>query len=221
MINTGTAATANPPTNTVAGRMAYIWQFLTGNLGESAAQAAGVEGNWQVETGGTFSPTAYNPAEGAHGIGQWEGSRWTALQNFAKSIGRAPLDLTTQLLFFAKEAAQRGNLAALAKTNDPTSAATVIQSQFEVSDPASLGQRQADARSIYASASKYGTPHPLAGVPSTSSGADPLLGLPGTPSIPTPSSIGNAVMTAVTKIAFTGGGVGLILIGVNHAAKAS
>lgn len=128
---------------------AAITQFLAGK-GLTAAQIAGVEGNLQVESGG--NPNAYNPAENAHGIAQWEGGRWTALQNFAAQSGGATNDLTTQLNFMWQEmqTTERGALSALTAATTPDQAATAVQSQYERSSAASLPARISAARSIFA-----------------------------------------------------------------------
>lgn len=219
---------ANPPTNTVAGRMAYVWRFLTGNLHLSAAQAAGVEGNWTVEDP-TFDPARPNPAEGAIGLAQWEGDRRTALQAFAASRGTSETDLLTQLLFFAKEAGQRGNLAALRKTTNPTAAAYVIQHDFEVSNPSSLPTREANARAVFASATKYGSPHPLAGVPTggldgitAGSGATGGQGIVWGPFGPVPDAAGGivkAIAAVAIKLTFSAGAAALIVLGVKQAGR--
>lgn len=69
--------------------------------GYSAHQAAALAGHALQESGG--SPTALNKDEGANGILQWRGSRWDDLQNFAKSQGKSPYDVETQLDFVGKE----------------------------------------------------------------------------------------------------------------------
>lgn len=67
--------------------------------GFSPAQAAGFLGNFQQEHGLQTSDAG---AAGL-GLGQWIGSRKTALLNFAKQTGRSPTDLNTQLDFVMKE----------------------------------------------------------------------------------------------------------------------
>lgn len=228
------SSTPKAKTQTPASPLITIWDFLVGNLHLSAAQAAGVEGNWVTES--SLSPTAYNPGENAHGLAQWEGSRWTALQAFAAAQGTSPTNLVTQLKFFAAEIKARGQLGGLRATTDPTSAAAYIQSQYEVSDPSTLGDREANAQTIYASASKYGTPHPLAGIGNVGNGGlegisgglgGLLPGLPGgiLPNVPSPGdalgTLGSEIVAAVIKITFSAGGVGMVLLGVNHAAKES
>jgi len=61
----------------------------------------GILGNLQVESG--YNPNALNAGEGAIGIAQWEGSRRTALQNYAAATGGKETSITTQLGFLWKE----------------------------------------------------------------------------------------------------------------------
>jgi len=53
------------------------------------------------ESGG--DPGNVNKQEGAHGLLQWEGPRWTALQNYALSRNAAPTDPNVQMDFIAHE----------------------------------------------------------------------------------------------------------------------
>lgn len=213
--------------------VATIWDFLRGNLHLNPGAAAGVEGNWITESG--LRSTAYNPGENAHGYAQWEGGRWSGpggLQAFAAARGQSPTNPLVQLQFFAAEIRARGQLGTLRQITDPTQAAAFIQSQYEVSDPSTLGAREANARAVYASASKYGTPHPLKGVGAgTGGGTGGFQGfgpgdlIPGFNLIPgkdkAVSGFFDGLVAGLVKIAFSAGGVGLIVLGVNHAVKAS
>jgi len=78
-----------------------IWNYLVGEMGFSAEQAAGVMGNIFRESG--YSPTAENPSSGAYGIIQWLGSRKTSLQEFAVEQGKDISDIGMQLDFMKVE----------------------------------------------------------------------------------------------------------------------
>jgi hypothetical protein len=61
---------------------------------------AAILGRWQIESGlNPSGPGAWNPAENAYGLAQWEGGRRVALQEFARSRGTTESDLMTQLDF--------------------------------------------------------------------------------------------------------------------------
>lgn len=118
-------------------------------FGLSAQQADAFAGNFQVESG--FDPNAYNANENAHGYAQWEGPRWTALQAYAAKLGLAPTSQQAELGYLNQElsgpyASVIANLKAAG--NNIATDAQIVQSQYEGSTPASLGQRQADAAAI-------------------------------------------------------------------------
>jgi hypothetical protein len=87
------------PKNMAAGADRAM-QLLMQN-GFSREQAAALAGNIQQESG--FNPNALNKREGAHGILQWRGSRWQALQRFAATRGANPNTLETQVAFIREE----------------------------------------------------------------------------------------------------------------------
>jgi hypothetical protein len=124
-----------------------ILSFLQGK-GLTPEQAAGVAGNLQVESG--FSPTAYNPREGAIGLAQWEGGRRTALDQYAAASGGSETDLTTQLNFLWHELNTNENAAfkQLLATSDAASAAAVFDQYYERSSGAARATRVADAMAI-------------------------------------------------------------------------
>lgn len=126
-----------------------ITAYLRGK-GLTAAQIAGVEGNLQVESGADPNPAAYNPGENAHGVAQWEGGRWAALQSFAAARGARPTDLGTQLDFMWSELTgpESGALAALQAATTPSAAAAAFDQQYERSSAASLPTRIANAQAI-------------------------------------------------------------------------
>lgn len=124
-----------------------ITTFLRGK-GLTTAQVAGVAGNLQIESG--FSPTAYNPGEKAIGIAQWEGSRRTALQAYARKAGTSETDLKTQLGFLWHEltTSESGALAALRATSTPAAAAASFDKRYERSSGAARSARESAATVI-------------------------------------------------------------------------
>ena len=82
-----------------------IYQYLL-EKGFTPAQAAGIIGNMQIESG--FKTDAYNAGEGAIGLCQWEGGRRTALEAFA---GDKLGDWHTQVDFMVHEMQTSESLA--------------------------------------------------------------------------------------------------------------
>lgn len=130
-------------------RLQTIDAFLARH-GALPVSRAALEGNWDVETGGTYSPTDNNPTTGTMGIGQWQGARKQKLIAWAAARGLNPDTLGTQLKFALSELRGDGILSRLNKQTNVTKAAKIVQADYEVSDPASLAQRQSDARTRYA-----------------------------------------------------------------------
>jgi hypothetical protein len=131
----------------MASTLDTILSFLRAK-GLTPAQAAGVAGNLQVESG--FNPTAANPREGAIGLAQWEGGRRTALQAYAAAHNSTETDLLTQLSFLWSElqGPESGALSRLTATNDPGTAAAVFDQYYERSSGAARAQRVANAQAI-------------------------------------------------------------------------
>ena len=118
--------------------------------GFSRGGRAGALGNLQVESG--FSPTAGNANEGAIGIAQWEGGRRTALQQMAASMGLQETDGNAQLAFMKHEldTSRADVYAYMIAAVDPVSAAAYWDSRYEVSAGTTRGEREANAKAIYA-----------------------------------------------------------------------
>jgi hypothetical protein len=105
-----------------------VFNFYTGK-GLAPQAAAGLTGRFIRESG--LNPNATNPNDGADGsasggIGQWNGSRGIALQQFAAQNGLNPNDMRTQLEFSWQElnGPERGTLTALNGAQTPQDAAT-------------------------------------------------------------------------------------------------
>jgi hypothetical protein len=71
------------------------------SLGFNEAQSKAIVGNMVQES--SLRPGAVTTKEGAHGLMQWRGDRFTALQQFAKGAGTDWRDANTQMEFIAHE----------------------------------------------------------------------------------------------------------------------
>jgi hypothetical protein len=105
-----------------------VFGFYTGK-GMTPQAAAGLTGRFIRESG--LDPSATNPGDGADGstssgVGQWNGPRGAALQQFASTNGLNPNDLRTQLEFSWQElnGPERSTLTALNAAQTPRDAAT-------------------------------------------------------------------------------------------------
>lgn len=138
-----------------AKNVAQIVAFLKGKgLGQVAID--GILGNLQVESG--FRTDANNAREGAIGLGQWEGGRRTNLQAYAKAHGGTETDLNNQLGYLWQEltTSYSGALSALKAAKTPEEAATIWDSQYEVSSGSTRTQRIANANAFASGTSSFG-----------------------------------------------------------------
>lgn len=124
------------------------------------AQAAGIVGNLQQESGPSLDPRASN---GTHnGIAQWdEANRWgNGLVKFAADMNGDPYDIAIQLRYLAWEmgltdewkghTSSNGGVAdAVRAASTPEEAAEVFEATFERSGGSALSQRQANARALH------------------------------------------------------------------------
>jgi Phage tail lysozyme len=96
------------------------------NAGASKAGAAGVIGNFTQES-------SLNPSSPGGLLGQWQGSRYTALQNFAQSQGKTVTDPTVQAEFTVNEMKSQypGLWNMLSTTSNPRAAALAVSQQYE------------------------------------------------------------------------------------------
>jgi hypothetical protein len=133
----------------------YIAQTLQSALRISAAQAAGIVGNFMRESG--LNPRVNEGGAvgmprgvGGYGLAQWTGSRQTDLVRFAGG-GRQAGDLQTQLRFVVSElmGPEANALRQLRGTQGPEHAAVVFDKYYERSGIKALGERQANARSVF------------------------------------------------------------------------
>lgn len=188
-----------------------ITAFLTGK-GLTAAQAAGVAGNLQIESG--FNPAAYNAREGAIGLAQWEGPRRPALQRFAASRGKPETDLGVQLDFLWSEltGSERTALAALQQTTTAAEAAAVFDQKFERSAGTSRQQRISAANAIFS-----GTPAFAGGSASGSGAVTESEGFLDRLN-PFDDWAGKALSIGI-KILLTGAAAALVVVGAMHTVK--
>jgi hypothetical protein len=190
-----------------------ILSALQSKLGLTPAQAAGVAGNLQVESG--FNPSANNPREGAIGLAQWEGGRRTGLQRFAAAHGTSETDLGTQIdyLIYELQGPEAGALAQLKTAGNPGAAAAAFDQYYERSAGTSRSARIADAQAIASG-------HPTA---SGSSGSA-TAGTSGGSGDSLASSLDTGLLTSWAPAAFTigikvlgvGAAAGLLIVGAVH-----
>lgn len=139
-----------------------VGEFLIAH-GLSNAQVAGILGNMEVESGngtttGDINPNAYSiDTNGlpSGGIVQWNGPRLTAEESWIKTQGGSGLGSVqqqTQYLWNELNSAPYSStvLPGLKAATTPTAAATIWDQKYEVSSPASLPQRVANAVKLYA-----------------------------------------------------------------------
>lgn len=137
--------------------------------GLTAAQAAGVAGNLQQESG--FNPNADNGSH--HGIAQWDKqNRWPRVSAYISSIGMDPNTLEGQLVGLKWEAEQRGDWKQIQSAGSVQDSALKWLERFEISGekPGSAGfeNRMTNANSLL---SKYGNYVPMGGGLVTTSGS--------------------------------------------------
>jgi hypothetical protein len=193
-----------------------ILTFFQGK-GLTRAQAAGIAGNWQIESG--LNPRAYNPGEGAIGLAQWERGRREALDSFAARTGGSETDLNTQLNFawFELTGSEHGALERLQQTGDAGAAASVFDQFYERSSGLARGKRVAAAQSIAAGgagSSGVGAGGADAGGAPATGGAD-AAGSSSTGS--TGSSGWQAGVFAIgLKVLAAGAAAGLVIVGATR-----
>jgi hypothetical protein len=140
-------ASAQPIGEGEKAQVEEMYQYLL-EKGFTPAQAAGILGNLQVESG--FDTGAYNPGEGAIGLAQWLGGRRANLEAFAASQGRPVTDWKTQIDFMVHELehSESSAMSKLKSTATAGDAAAVFDQYYERSSGEARGQRIANAQSI-------------------------------------------------------------------------
>ena len=121
--------------------------------GFTAAQAAGIVGNFMQESTEKLDPTIENVGEGAIGIAQWREAvgRRPLLRSFAAAQGKAETDFRAQLDFASHEL--RGSHARAARAIKATTtvrgAAIEVRDKYEVAVPAHDDKRIAFAQWVF------------------------------------------------------------------------
>ena len=152
--STATASSdlSQAPTGAAGKVTEALLKFLTGK-GFTLAQAAGVAGNVQQESG--FSTTAKNAKSGAFGLFQWLGGRYDGLVKYAAQNNLPVSDVNAQLGWMWTElnSSEKATLVALASNNNatPEEAAVTWSVKFERAGKAESNdtKRQDNARAIY------------------------------------------------------------------------
>jgi murein DD-endopeptidase MepM/ murein hydrolase activator NlpD len=128
----------------MASNVRSTWEFLRGK-GLSPAQAAGVIGSMQGESGPDLNPAAVNPNGGATGIAQWLGARKTAAVE-SKQLGPQLNHLWGEL-----QGPESAALKALKGTHTPEQAAIAWQRVFERGAPfeQKYNLRASNARKVF------------------------------------------------------------------------
>lgn len=126
-----------------------IYDYLTTHHGLQPHIASGILGNMMTES--SLKTHAYNRAEGAIGLIQWEGPRRTALEQFASHEGKPVTDWHVQVDFMMHElkTTESGAFARLQHAQTPAQAAAIFDQYFERSAGTSRGQRMANAENIH------------------------------------------------------------------------
>jgi len=153
-------ANSDVPTNA-----AYAFQYYV-KAGVPPQVAAGMVGSLMQESTnrktGDIDPGAVNPSSGAYGVAQFLGDRKAGYLAYAKSQGKDPGDLTTQLDYTMIEAnkGEGGAWTKLWNAKDPGEAAVIASQAYERpgADEANNGARVANAQRIYAAMTAPGAP---------------------------------------------------------------
>jgi len=178
---------------TISDNAKTAYQFFL-SKGLSAAQAAGIVGNLEQESG--VNPESVQPNGPGRGIAQWsQGGRW----NPSLMTGNNAQDLNNQLNFIWQELQSNSSygLGALQKQTTPTGAAQVFGTDYERYGVA--GARTQDAQDVYNAA--------LSG----NWGSSPINATPASFSITSPSSW----VPALIKIGLIIFGFFIVLIGLH------
>lgn len=131
--------------------MAADPNFLMDRLmkqGMSRMQAAAIVGNLQQESG--LHTNNVNKKEGAYGLMQWRGDRFTGLQNFASQQGKPWTDPGVQADYIAHEmrTTEAGNTTGFSKARTIDEATAALKPVIRYGDK-SLPDRQVFARNFF------------------------------------------------------------------------
>lgn len=108
-------------------------EILTGLIKRGMAPhiAEGFVRNWKDESG--LNPAAVGDNGNAFGLGQWNGPRMRALQDFAQRSGRPVSDPNVQMDYLMTElqGAERRSWAKISTAKDANEAAVAVLNHFE------------------------------------------------------------------------------------------
>lgn len=132
------------------GNSQKIWNYFKGK-GFSNAGIAGIMANLYHESG--YDPAIKQIGGGpGRGLAQWEGPRFTALQEFARGRSKSWTDLQTQLDFIMHEMKTNHSASfinSFKTSNDAYQSAANFENQFEKPKHNHNAQRGATARKIF------------------------------------------------------------------------
>lgn len=168
-VGIGVGATTKVPVNFSLGtgaaqRQVSLIKALMADYGFTAAQAAGVIGNFMVESGGEDIPPNVNqgghrgpPAfSGGYGWAQWTGSRQRTFIDYAvkngymSSSGVSATDAANYAYLKSElNTGYKSTVTDLKKQTSPENAALSWERTFEKAGVPALGRRSADARTAY------------------------------------------------------------------------
>lgn len=155
---------SNPVQAQAADNNLTAWNFFR-NKGFTAAQTAGLIGNFVVESGSDpINPAAVQYGGGpGRGLAQWEGTRRTDLYNFAAAQGKTWSNLQLQLDFIWHELTgkERSAYTRIKATTTVSGAAVTVRQYYERPSVHADQARINAANSIYGRYS--GTTPPPAG----------------------------------------------------------
>jgi len=152
-------------------------------LGYTPLQTSGMIGRLVNESGSGLHTGSVGDSGISHNIGQWNGQRWTDFQNFVKSTGQDPNNVTTGVNFIDWELKNKettaANLLKNAKTPEDAAKAGMAYERpkgWSLNDPSSgsaYDNTVKDTNNIF---SKLGSASILGGLPSSVPAASGTIG---------------------------------------------
>lgn len=159
--STGTGSDSSTSTGPLVGRgnSEKIWNYFK-KQGFSDAGTAGIMANLYHESGYKSEQKQLGGGPG-RGLAQWEGPRFTALQNFSRERSKPWTDMQTQLDFLMHEMKTNHNASFIEHFKSSTSAydsAAKFENEFERPAVNHNAQRGATAKDIFSQRDKFNLP---------------------------------------------------------------
>lgn len=159
--STGTGSDSSTSTGPLVGRgnSEKIWNYFK-KQGFSDAGTAGIMANLYHESGYKSEQKQLGGGPG-RGLAQWEGPRFTALQNYSRERSKPWTDMQTQLDFIMHEMKTNHNASFVEHFKSSTSAydsAAKFENEFERPAVNHNAQRGATAKDIFSQRDKFNTP---------------------------------------------------------------